>query len=257
MTRVASTGVLLAMLGAARPGHADRYEAQLGAHAIGGMARVAEKAAPDADTVPAAGVGARLSYGLRNWLAIEGDVSVANLGEAEYRDMAVSIAGGPPRPGDLTRTTRTARFVAGALLRGGVAWVPTAYLGAGVQGRWQGAAVFSTTGTAPDGYGDELAVDLVATARIGLERRLGRRSGIRCDGRAPEAWSPYETCRWRDASRGSAACHTLPRVPSHLGPGPRERAVMARRQALCRPALRGPDTEPLCSSPLVPRPMAT
>jgi hypothetical protein len=175
MSRLASMAVLAAVLGAARPGHADRYEAELAAHATGGMARVAEKGAPDAATVPAVGVGARLSYGLRNWLAVESEVSIANLGEAEDRNMTVSIDGGAPRDGDLTRTTRTARLVAGALLRGGVAWVPTAYLGAGIQGRWQGAAVFSGTGSAPDGYGDTLAVDLVATARIGLERRLGRR----------------------------------------------------------------------------------
>jgi hypothetical protein len=171
----AVAGSLLAVLGAATEVRADEHEAELGASATGGLARVAEKGATDADTVPAVGVGARLSYGVRNWLAVEGHVAIASLGEAEYQDMRVSIAGGSPRDGDLTRTTRTARAVGGALLRGGVAWVPTAFLGAGVQGRWQGAAAFSATGGTPDGYDDTLAVDLVATARVGLDRRLGRR----------------------------------------------------------------------------------
>jgi hypothetical protein len=175
MRSLAVAGSLFAVLGAARSVRADEHEAELGAFAIGGMARVAEKGAPEADTVAAVGVGARLSYGVRDWLAVEGHVSIANLSEAEYPDMSVSIGGGASRDGDLTRTTRTTRAVGGALLRGGVAWVPTAFLGAGVQGRWQGAAAFSATGGTPDGYGDTLAVDLVATARVGLDRRLGRR----------------------------------------------------------------------------------
>jgi hypothetical protein len=175
MTRLASTAALLAALAAAPPAHADRYEAELAAHATGGLARLAEEGASDTATVPAAGVGARLSYGLRNWLALEADLSVANLAEAEYQNMRLSIQGGFPRDGDLARTTRTARLVAGPLLRGGVTWVPTAFLGAGLQARWQSPAIFSVTGTAPDGYSANLALDPVATARIGLDRRLGRR----------------------------------------------------------------------------------
>lgn len=175
MRTLAVVGTLLAALGAVREARGDEHEAELGAFATGGMARVAEKGARDADTVPTVGVGARLSYGVRDWLAVEGHVSIANLGQAEYQDMTVSIAGGASRDGDLTRTTRTVRAVGGAQFRGGVAWVPTAFLGAGMQGRWQGAAAFSATGGTPDGYDDTLAIDVVATARVGLDRRLGRR----------------------------------------------------------------------------------
>jgi hypothetical protein len=173
--RIPSLAAAASLLAAPALARADEYEASIELQATGGFARVAEDRANEADLVPAAGVTARATYGLRNWLALEADLSVNAFGEAQYRDMQLRVGGGIPRPGDLARTSRAARLVAGPLFRAGVVWIPTAFLGAGVQGRWQGIAAFGDTRSMPDGYGNELAVDLVATARIGLDRRLGRR----------------------------------------------------------------------------------
>ena len=77
--------------------------------------------------------------------------------------------------GSIERSARTARLTIGGTLRGGVAWIPTLSLGIGGQARWQTAAVFVDTGQHPDGYGDAVVADVVATARVGFEHRLGRR----------------------------------------------------------------------------------
>jgi hypothetical protein len=67
-----------------------------------------------------------------------------------------------------------------ATLRLGVGWVPTIQLAAGAGGRLRSAARLETEASrvqlavVPDDEGAELALDLVAGLRIGLERRLTR-----------------------------------------------------------------------------------
>ncbi|MGN6104479.1 MAG: hypothetical protein ACTHU0_05190 [Kofleriaceae bacterium] len=158
--------------------HADRYEATIAVRPVGALARVDDTGVAAAATVPSAGLAAGMSWGVRNWLDLGGELAALDLAEARY-DGAMATVFGQPQSGRLSRTTRLAQLRGTATLRLGVGWVPTFQLALGAGGRQRSAAQLrlSSLGGAtvpPDGEAAEVTGDLVAAVRIGLDHRVTR-----------------------------------------------------------------------------------
>lgn len=158
---------------AAAPARADEYETAIKAQLTGGLARLAEDGAT-ADTVPAAGFAAQVSYGLRNWIDLDATVAGNALGTAHFNLTEYRVAGTRMEDGTVARNARAVRLTAGATVRGGVAWIPTFSLGAGAQARWRSDVVGTGLTTTPDGYDESITADIIAAGRIGLDHRFGR-----------------------------------------------------------------------------------
>lgn len=153
---------------------ADRYEATLTARPSAQLARFADSGTDDRAEVVGAGLSAGLTWGVRNWLDLGGELTASAYENASH-DAASVMVGGNPRTGALTRTTRLAQLRGLATLRLGVAWVPTVQLALGSGGRFRSAARLRGEGAAvldPDGEDAELSADLVAGFRLGLEHRV-------------------------------------------------------------------------------------
>ncbi len=169
-------GIVAALLlGLSSVARADRYEAAISVQPHGGLAWVREEGASAPERVPGGGAVMRMSYGLRDWLAVDGELGIATLGAATFDDVEVSIGGAPASPQSLTRTTQSARFLLGANLRLGVAWIPTFSLGLGAQLRRRGDANVSGSDLVPVGREGGISVDPVVAVRAGIERRLNAR----------------------------------------------------------------------------------
>jgi len=166
-----------AMLWAAPAARGDRFEAAIAVRPTGGYARVAEAGTEAPATVRSAGIAGGLSWGVRNWLDLGGELAASALGEASY-DRAMVLVDDSPMAGPLRRMTRTAQLRGVATLRLGVAWVPTVQLaiGAGARQRssalLRGQSVRGETLYVPDGQAAGVTLDLVAAVRVGLEHRL-------------------------------------------------------------------------------------
>lgn len=173
--RIATCAALL--LGPTAAARADRFEATVAVRPAGGYARVAETGAAAPATVPSAGLAGGLSWGVRNWLDLGGELAAGALGEATY-DRATVLVDNSPMTGPLKRRTRLAQLRGVATLRLGVAWVPTVQLAVGAGARHRSSAVLrggSVHGDAiyvPDGEAAGVTLDLVAAVRVGLEHRL-------------------------------------------------------------------------------------
>lgn len=156
---------------------ADQFEATIAVRPMGGYARIAEAGTDVPATVHSAGLAGGLSWGVRNWLDLGGELAASTLGEATY-DSAMVLVDNSPMAGPLRRMTRTAQLRGVATLRLGVAWVPTVQLalGAGARQRssalLRGESVWGETIYVPDGHEAGITLDLVAAVRVGLERRL-------------------------------------------------------------------------------------
>jgi hypothetical protein len=164
-------------LGPAPAARADRFEAAIAVRPTGGYARVGEAGTDVPATVRSAGLAAGLSWGVRNWLDLGGELAASALGEATYARAMVTVDDSP-MAGPLERMTRIAQLRGVATLRLGVAWVPTVQLAVGAGARWRssgllrGQSVRGETIYVPDGQEAALTLDLVASVRVGLERRL-------------------------------------------------------------------------------------
>ena len=175
---------------------ADRYEATLVVRPTGTIGRVAEDVgsdgAPMVASVYGGGLDIGLSYGLRNWLDVGGELGAAGFTHATYDPAAVGLMGGA-LTGRVERTTRAAQLRAGATLRLGVGWVPVLYLGLGVGGRQRtdGTIVRDDRGHAygvpADGMAAGVSLDVVMAGRAGLEHRLDRRWTVGVDASASHA----------------------------------------------------------------------
>jgi hypothetical protein len=165
------------MLGLVPMARADRFEATIAIRPTSGYARVAEAGTDVPATVRSAGLAGGLSWGVRNWLDLGGELAASALGEASY-DRAMVTVDASPMAGPLRRMTRTAQLRGVATLRAGVAWVPTVQLalGAGARQRssalLRGESVQGETIYVPDGQEAGVTLDLVAAVRVGLEHRL-------------------------------------------------------------------------------------
>ncbi len=165
------------LLGSAPTVRADRFEATIAVRPTGGYARVAETGTDVPATVRSAGLAGGLSWGVRNWLDLGGELAATALGEATY-DRAMVTVDDSPMAGPLRRMTRTAQLRGVATLRLGVAWVPTVQLALGAGARHRssalirGQSVRGETIYVPDGQEAGVTLDLVAAVRVGLEHRI-------------------------------------------------------------------------------------
>jgi len=173
--RLAACAALL--LGSRGISRADRFEATIAVRPTAGYARIAETGTDAPATVRSAGIAGGLSWGVRNWLDLGGELAASALGEATY-DRAMVLVDDSPMAGPLKRMTRIAQLRGVATLRLGVAWVPTVQLAIGAGARHRssallhGQSVRGETIYVPDGQGAEVTLDAVAAVRVGLEHRL-------------------------------------------------------------------------------------
>ena len=149
---------------------ADEDEASIHIQALGGWARLEEGGA--VATAPFAGLATRFTFApWSDYVACEGIVALAQARETTYDD-AEEVVRGQRTRGNVTRSTRLARFELGGHLRLGVAYVPTIHAGLGVQVRRRSPADFAgIRGAIPA----EIGIDLTASLAAGLDYRLGRR----------------------------------------------------------------------------------
>ena len=165
------------LLCSAPAAHADRFEATIAVRPTGGYARVAEAGTEAPATVRSAGIAGGLSWGVRNWLDLGGELAASALGEATY-DRAMVLVDDSPMAGPLKRMTRIAQLRGVATLRLGVVWVPTVQLAIGAGARQRssallhGQSVRGETIYVPDGQESAVTLDVVAAVRVGLEHRL-------------------------------------------------------------------------------------
>src|SRR5262245_10020822 len=90
----------------ASPARADRYEASIAIRPAGQIARIADRGTGELAVVPGGGFAGGLSWGLRNWLDLGGELAVSSFGEASY-ELATLPIGANPRTGNLSRRTGT------------------------------------------------------------------------------------------------------------------------------------------------------
>lgn len=181
MTRgIALLVSLVAMSGVAR---ADRYEAVVGVRAVGVLARIGDDSTtgPITTTAPGGGLAVRFAWGVRNYLDLGGEVTGVALTQASYENASRPISN-TANAGTLTRTTRLAHAQVGATFRFGVRWVPLVGVGVGAGVRHRSTATLrvvtpsgSSADLVPDDGESTTTVDLVASARVGLDYRANRR----------------------------------------------------------------------------------
>jgi hypothetical protein len=178
-TIAGAMALVLTVLGAAGPAGADEFEASLHLQPVGGLARLAEDGADAAVSVPVVGGAVRFTYGLSNQLALDSELGFASAGAAQYDDVTANVGGTTTGGLTLDRTTRLARLTTGATWRFGVAVIPTLHLGAGLGARLRGDAAYRLPQTGTTVIADDdpsgLSFDLLVTARLGLDVRLGAR----------------------------------------------------------------------------------
>lgn len=182
MTVRLAIAALLAAAAWPATARADRREASVHAHLIGGVAATTDEHAGETRTgaAPLGGIAVRASYARRNHLQYDAAFALLATGAAGLGDGHFAPAGRPPVDGPYAIATQVARLDAGATLRLGVAWIPTLRLAAGAQARRRGAPVVdSASGTISGadaiGRGPELTADLVGSAAAGIDHRPSRR----------------------------------------------------------------------------------
>jgi hypothetical protein len=162
---------------AASTARADRYEATIAVRPVRGHADVAEAGTAVRDRVRANGFAGGLSWGVRNWLDLGGELVASRFGEARY-DRVMALVDDSPMTGPLKRRSQIAQLRGVATLRLGVAWVPTLQLALGVGARQQtsallcGWSVKGETIYVPDGLEAGFKLDFVAAVRVGFEHRF-------------------------------------------------------------------------------------
>lgn len=153
---------------------ADRYEASLHAHAIGGAASAGDPAAARAAWTVLGGAGVRASYARSNRWQLDAQVSALAGGAAAFARGHFTFDG-EPVDAPFAVSTRLARLDLGATARFGVRIVPTVRLAAGVQARWRGAPVVHLPGgdrADADGRAAGVLIEPVAIASAGIDVRL-------------------------------------------------------------------------------------
>lgn len=171
-------------------GRADRYEAQLSVRPLVGMAQLREEGVASDERTPVGGLSLGLSYGLSNRLDVGAELVTLTTGAQTFPDTAVMIGGGNRTEGSLTRRAGTALLLIGPTWRFGVGWVPVISLGVGPGVRYRSAGTFLELNVTPPEKAQTVALDLGATARFGLERRMTRRVTLGGYISALAAWSP-------------------------------------------------------------------
>jgi hypothetical protein len=158
------------------PARADRREASLHAHLLGGVLVTGDVDGGDARArVPLAGVALRAGYATHDAYQYDLAIAFARAGEASFASRTFSPAGRPPVTGPYRVGTLLARADGGVTLRLGVRWIPTVRLAAGAQLRRLGEAQVDTAAGTVTGRAAALAFDLIGAAALGLDHRIHRR----------------------------------------------------------------------------------
>lgn len=181
LSRFGALTLLAAALLAGMPAraHADRREASVHAHLLGGLLSADDSATADAGTGPAGGIAVRASFATRN--SFQYDASLSFLaGQASFDEGTFTPMDQPTFTGPFTIATQALRLDAGATLRLGVVWIPTIRLAAGLQARHLGAPTVEiggvmTSDESRTGRTADYALDAVAVASLGLDHRINRR----------------------------------------------------------------------------------
>lgn len=177
---VAVVVLVLGATGLPGPAHADRREASLHAHLIGGLATSADAAASSSASTPLGGLAVRASYATTNAFQYDAALSLLATGGAGFPEATFAPPGRPPVTGAYTVAQQLARLDGGVTVRPGVVWIPTVRLAVGVQARRAGGPVVTSggmeiTGRDRTGRGADLGVDAVGVATVGLDHRVNRR----------------------------------------------------------------------------------
>jgi hypothetical protein len=153
---------------------ADRREASLHAHAIGGLVTLGGPATDDTSSALALGVAARASYATSNRFQYDAQLAVL-AGSADWDRGTFDTRGGTVT-GPFSRGVQAARLDAGVTLRFGVALIPTVRVALGVQGvRYGAAEVDNGASTVTAAGSDALGLHLIGSASAGLDYRVNRR----------------------------------------------------------------------------------
>lgn len=169
-------GALAGIALASAPAHADRREASLHAHLVGGVARTGDVDGGDADASSAlSGVAVRASYATRDLFQYDVALTVLRHGDAEFPDHTFMPAGQPPVSGAFHVGAFATRVDAGVTFRLGVRWIPTVRLAAGAQLRRVGEAVVDSPAGTVIGRDPRLELAGVGLVALGLDHRVNRR----------------------------------------------------------------------------------
>jgi hypothetical protein len=167
---------------------ADHHEAQWSARPFAGVGAIPEEGA-SAQRVLVGGLTLGFSYGISNHLDLGGEIVTLASAMPRFMDTAI-IDGGAPYHGPLTRRTGSVLLLLGPTWRLGVSWVPVITLAAGGGARYRSNGTFSEIGLVLDHERAAVELDLAATARIGIERRVHRRLVVGAYASALASWGP-------------------------------------------------------------------
>lgn len=169
--------VLVTAALSARPVHADRREASLHAHLVGGAVTLGDDRGDGSGI--AGGIAVRASYATTNLFQYDAELSLL-AARASFDSATFAPAGRPPVTGPFTRSAQATRLDAGVTFRLGVRLIPTARLAAGIQAVRRGAPTVdlgTTTAEGEDatGVAADFGLNVVGTATVGLDYRVNRR----------------------------------------------------------------------------------
>ena len=135
-----------ALLAPAAVAHADRREASVHVHAVGGPLSMEDDASTaGAGTGALAGLAVRASYATRNAWQYDTQLTLG-YGRASFDAGQFLLGGGTPMTVPFTVSSQLARLDAGVTLRLGVRWIPTVRLAVGAQAVRRGSPVATAGG---------------------------------------------------------------------------------------------------------------
>ncbi len=181
MKAACTGGALLVILGLwTGSARADRREASLHAQVVGGVATLGDGDANGTSSTPLGGLAVRASYATHNLWQYDVALSLLGTGEASFPSTTFVPAERPAVTGPYTISQQVTRLDGGLTFRLGVAWIPTARVALGVQGRRHGGPVVSNgmrqvSGEADTGRSSEIGLDVIGAATVGLDHRINRR----------------------------------------------------------------------------------
>lgn len=180
---------LLAFLAAAAASDvawADAEEATLAAEGGPSFIRGSSPEYTSATTTrPGGSGGVRLTYGLSDLLAADLSVGTAIAEALEYDEQDTAYG-----RGTIHHDLRALRVMTGATARFGARWIPTASVAVGYQHRLlTGGAVIDEGRRQLGTFDDEAGNDLLVSAGVGLDYRLGRHLVIGLSAQAIHAFA--------------------------------------------------------------------
>lgn len=135
------------------------------------------------------GVSLGLAYGVSNELDLGTELVALATTMPRFTD-AANLDGGAPYRGPLSRRAGSALLLLGPTWRLGVSWIPVVTLAAGGGARYRSDGTFTETGITLDEKRATVALDLAATARVGIEHRINRRLVVGAYASALASWGP-------------------------------------------------------------------